>query len=189
MTEYEKMIAGNMYNATDPELSHMREACRHLLDQINSSARDIRSGERLDLCRTLFASVGNDLWLQPPFFCDYGANIFLGANVFINFNCVFLDVARITVGDFVFLGPGVQLYTAAHPLEWKKRRDSEEYGRPITIEDDVWIGGGVIICPGVTVRERSVIGAGSVVTKDVPSSSVVVGNPARIIATRNDADF
>lgn len=189
MTEYEKMIAGQMYDATDPELSRMREACRDLLTQINGSARDIRSGERLDLCRQLFASVGNDLWLQPPFFCDYGSHIYLGKNVFLNFNCVFLDVARITVGDFVFFGPGVQLYTATHPLQWQKRRNAEEYGRPITIENDVWIGGGVIVCPGVRIGEKSVIGAGSVVTKDVPSSSVVVGNPARSIAARNEGSF
>jgi len=181
MHEYEKMIAGQLYDARDPVLVTMRNKAREFLSEINRSAQDIRDGKRLDLCKALFRSVGTGLWLQPPFYCDYGSNIILGNNVFVNFNCVFLDVALITIGNGVQMGPQVQLYTAAHPLAWDKRRAGQEYGKPITIGDDVWIGGSAVICPGVTVGEKSVIGAGAVVTKDVPAGVVVAGNPAKMI--------
>jgi len=183
MTEYQKMISGELYYAMDPELARMREQTRALLDEINRSLQDIRSGEKHELCQKLFAGIGPDTWIQPPFFCDYGVNITLGKNVFINFNCVFLDVAKITIGDFVQIGPNVQIYTATHPLGSPERRAGQEYGKPITIQDDVWIGGGAIICPGVTIGEKSIIGAGSVITKDVPSGVIVVGNPGKVLTT------
>lgn len=180
MREYEKMIAGEMYNAMDSELIEMRLRARQLLTQINQSVEDIRTGPRFELVKDLLGSVGKNIWLQPPFFCDYGKNITFGDSVFLNFNCVILDVAKVTVGSFVFMAPNVQIYTAGHPLDWQERR-KVEFGKPITIGDDVWIGGSAIICPGVTIGSKSVIGAGAVVTKDVPSGVVVAGNPARIL--------
>ncbi|HRK60930.1 MAG TPA: sugar O-acetyltransferase [Candidatus Omnitrophota bacterium] len=180
MREYEKMIAGEMYNAMDPELTEMRLRARKLLTQINQSVEDIRTGPRFELVKDLLGAVGKNVWLQPPFFCDYGKNITFGDSVFLNFNCVILDVAKVTVGSFVFMAPNVQIYTAGHPLDWQERR-KVEFGKPITIGDDVWIGGSAIICPGVTIGSKSVIGAGAVVTKDVPNGVVVAGNPARVL--------
>ncbi|HCM42695.1 MAG TPA: sugar O-acetyltransferase [Candidatus Omnitrophica bacterium] len=180
MREYEKMIAGEMYNAMDPELIEMRLRARKLLTQINQSVEDIRTGPRFELVKDLLGAVGKNVWLQPPFFCDYGKNITFGDSVFLNFNCVILDVAKVTVGSFVFMAPNVQIYTAGHPLDWQERR-KVEFGKPITIGDDVWIGGNAVICPGVTIGSKSVIGAGAVVTKDVPNGVVVAGNPARVL--------
>ena len=130
--------------------------------------------------RALFGSVGDEVWLQPPFYCDYGTNITLGTRVFFNFNCVVLDVCRVTIGSYTMFGPAVQIYTATHPLEAGLRR-SQEYGRPIVIGDDVWVGGGAIICPGVSIGSRTVIGAGSVVTRDLPDDVIAAGNPCRVI--------
>lgn len=118
--------------------------------------------------------------VQPPFFCDYGVHIFLGRKVFFNFNCVILDVCRVTIGDYSMFGPAVQIYTAAHPMEAEARR-GREFGRPVTVGSDVWVGGGAILCPGVTVGSRSVIGAGSVVTRDIPEGVFAAGNPCRVI--------
>lgn len=181
MAEYDKMLSGHLYNAGDTYLSTLRHNARKLLNNINSSAVDIKDGKRLKFLMQLFGSAGKGLWLQPPFYCDYGSNISLGDNVYINFDCVILDVAKVTIGSSVFFGPGVHIYTATHPLEWEKRKSGEEYGKPVTINDNIWIGGGAIICPGVTIGEKSIIGAGSVVTHDVPSAVVVAGNPARVI--------
>ena len=181
MTEYEKMIAGLTYDPKDAFLSERRWHARDLLNEINQSVQPIKDDARSLLCKKLFGAYGLNLWLQPPFYCDYGINIVLGNDVFINFNCIFLDVAKITIGDSVQIGPNVQIYTAAHPLEWQKRRDGEEHGKPIIVENDVWIGGGVIICPGVTIWAGSVIGAGAVVTKDVPPHVLIAGNPGKVI--------
>lgn len=181
MNEYDKMISGQIYDARDLQLTAMRKHARVLLDQINRSVQDIRDGERAGLCKQLLGAVGHHLWLQPPFYCDYGQNITLGDNVFINFNCVFLDVAKIAIGDSVQIGPNVQVYTATHPLEWQKRSNGDECGKPIAIGDNVWIGGGAIICPGVTIGKRSVIGAGSIIVKNVPDGVVVAGNPGKIL--------
>lgn len=181
MREFDKMIAGEMYNALDPELVEMRGRARKLLTLINQSVEDIRTGsERISLQTELFGKVGKNLWLQPPFYCDFGKNITLGDNVYMNFNCVILDVAKVTIGSFVFMGPNVQIYTAGHPLDYLERR-KVEYGKPIVIGDDVWIGGGAILCPGITIGSKSVIGAGAVVTKDVPDNVVAAGNPAKIL--------
>lgn len=181
MTQYEKMIAGDLYDANDAELVSMRYEVRALLDKLNKSAQDIKTGDRLRLCRKIFRKVGKGFWLQPPFYCDYGKNIELGDNVYFNFNCIILDVARVTIGSSVLFGPNVQIYTAGHPINWKKRNEGQEYGKPITIGDYVWVGGSVVVCPGVSIGCRSVIAAGAVVTKDVPSDVVVAGNPARVI--------
>ena len=136
---------------------------------------------RLALLHQLFGSLGDGTVIRPLFACDYGYNIRLGRNAFINFNCVFLDCASIEIGDNLQMGPAVQIYTATHPLEADLRRSGLEYARPVSIGHDVWIGGGAIILPGVTIGDRSVIGAGSVVVHDVPAAKVVAGNPARII--------
>ncbi len=181
MTEYEKMIAGELYNANDAELVRMRKDVRGLLNELNRSVQDIKSGERLDLCHKIFGRTGAGLWLQPPFYCDYGKNIELGENVYFNFNCVVLDVAKVLIGSNVMFGPNVQIYTAGHPLEAGLRREGREFGKPVRIGNDVWIGGSAVLCPGITVGERSIIAAGAVVTKDVPHDVVVGGNPARVL--------
>jgi len=180
--EYEKMIAGELYNALDPELTRMRLAARGLCDRINALTSDLRASDpRMGLCAELFGSLGKNLWLQPPFYCDYGKNISLGDNVYMNFGCTILDVAKVSIGSNVFFGPHVQIYTATHPLVAEERNRGLESGRPITIQDNVWIGGSVILCPGVTIGEGSVIGAGAVVTQDVPARVVSAGNPACVI--------
>lgn len=182
MREYDKMIAGALYSALDPELTQMRKTARELIDKINATTADLRgSDSRIALCSELFGEVGKNVWLQPPFYCDYGKNIFLGDQVYMNFGCVILDVAPVTFGSNVFLGPNVQIYTATHPLIAEERNKGLESGRPITIGDNVWIGGSAVVCPGVTIGEGSVIGAGAVVTKDVLPRVVVAGNPAKVI--------
>lgn len=178
-TERERMLAGEPYDPLDPELVAARERARDLCQALNAT-RERDADERRRLLRALLARGGDSVWLQPPFFCDYGTNIELGERVFLNFNCVVLDVCRVTIGDYTFLGPAVQLYTATHPLDAARRR-TEESGKPIAIGSDVWIGGGAIVLPGVTIGDRTVIGAGSVVTRDVPAGVLAVGNPCRVI--------
>lgn len=181
MTEYEKMISGQLYKANDAQLVEMRKRARDMLFKINASLQDIKDGERLSLCLSLFGKTGKGLWLQTPFYCDYGTNIELGDNVYFNFNCVVLDVAPVKVGSNVLVGPSVQIYTAGHPLDPQARKDGQEFGKPIMIGDNVWIGGAAILCPGVTIGKNSIVAAGAVVTKDVPPNAVVGGNPAKII--------
>ncbi len=181
MNEYEKMISGELYNANAPELAERRKKARTFLTKINQSLLDLRGGERMELCKKLFGELGSGLWLQPPFYCDYGCNISLGDNVYINFNCIFLDV----IGSGTLLGPNVQIYTAGHPLDWQKRKEELEFGKSIRIGKNVWIGGSAIILPGITIGDRSVIAAGAVVSKDVPSDTLVAGNPAKPIRSLN----
>ena len=178
-TEKEKMLIGELYDAQDPQLRKERERCRDLCMLINAT-REAQVKERQQLLAELFGDE-TDVWLQPPFFCDYGTNIQLGSGVFFNFNCVVLDVAPVVIGDNVLVGPSVQIYTATHPMNALERRKGLESAKPITIGSDVWIGGGAVICPGVTIGDRSMIGAGSVVTRDVPSDVFAAGNPARVI--------
>ena len=135
---------------------------------------------RSQLLRALFGTGGDTVWMQPPFFCDYGTNIALGERVFFNFNCVVLDVCPVRIGSFTLLGPAVQIYTPMHPFNAQARRGNE-YGKPVAIGSDVWVGGGAIILPGVTIGSRTVIGAGSVVTRDIPDDVVAAGNPCRVI--------
>lgn len=179
-SEKEKMLAGEYYIATDEQLSQERRTARLLWNQLNASKDDevdLRNG----LLKKLIPSQGIDLWIEPPFYCDYGTNITAGDKVFFNFNCVVLDVAAVTIGSYTLFGPNVQIYTATHPLEWKERSEGLEYGKPISIGSYVWVGGGAIICPGVTIGDRSVIGAGSVVTKDIPAGVFAAGNPCKVI--------
>lgn len=178
-TEWDKMVSGELYDATDPELVALRLKARQLLHEYASLVPGDDGGRRAVLARLL--GYESDVHIEPPFFCDYGTNIRLGSQVYLNFNCVVLDVARVTIGDGALLGPGVQLLTATHPLRASERRTGLELGKPIAIGEEAWLGGGAIVCPGVTIGDRAVVGAGSVVTRDVPRDTVVAGNPARVI--------
>ena len=178
-TEREKMLAGELYDPMDAELIAGRVRARDLCQALNAT-REHATDERRTILRTLFGSGGDTVWMQPPFFCDYGANIELGERVFFNFNCIVLDVCRVTIGDFTLFGPAVQIYTPMHPFNAELRR-REEFGKPVDIGSDVWVGGGAIILPGVRIGARAVIGAGSVVTRDVPAGVFAAGNPCRVI--------
>jgi maltose O-acetyltransferase len=146
-----------------------------------NDTRDDEQEERARLIRELIPDAGEGVLVEPPFYCDYGANIRLGDKVFFNFNCVVLDVAPVRVGSRVLFGPAVQIYAATHPVSAAERATGLEYGRAVEIGDDVWVGGGAIICPGVRVGARSVVGAGSVVTRDIPAGVFAAGNPCRVV--------
>jgi maltose O-acetyltransferase len=178
-SQRERMLAGEMYDALDPELVAGRERARDLCQALNAT-REAQQDERRRILKDLFGSGGDTVWMQPPFFCDYGANIDLGERVFFNFNCIVLDVCRVRIGSFSMFGPAVQIYTPMHPFNAEQRR-REEFGKPVDIGSDVWVGGGAIILPGVRIGSRSIIGAGSVVTRDVPENVFAAGNPCRVI--------
>lgn len=178
-TEREKMVAGELYDALDAELMASRDRARDLCQTLNAT-REAEQDARRDLLKKLFGKGGETVWMQPPFFCDYGWNIELGERVFFNFNCIILDVCPVSIGDFTLFGPGVQILTPMHPLDAELRR-KQEYGKPIQIGSDVWVGGGALILPGVRIGSKSVIGAGSVVTRDVPDEVFAAGNPCRVI--------
>ncbi len=180
MTERDKMLAGEPYDPLDPELAAARRRARLLVKALNDS-RDDETGLRALVIRELFAAAGEGVWIEPPFFCDYGSNITLGRKVYLNFDCVVLDPAPVTVGDHTLFGPAVQVYTATHPLSAAERRAGKEFARPVRIGADVWVGGGAIILPGVTIGDAAVIAAGSVVTTDVPPGVLAAGNPCRVI--------
>jgi maltose O-acetyltransferase len=183
-TERQKMLAGEMYDPLDPERVAARGRARDLCQQLNAT-RESEESERRRILRDLFAKGGDTVWMQPPFFCDYGTNIELGERVFFNFNCIVLDVCPVRIGDFTLFGPSVQIYTPLHPFKAEQRR-REEYGKSIDIGSDVWVGGGAIILAGVRIGSRSVIGAGSVVTRDVPDNVFAAGNPCRVIRAITD---
>jgi maltose O-acetyltransferase len=178
-SEKDKMLAGELYDPMDPELVRGRDRARDLCQDLNAT-REAQQDERRRILRELFGSGGETVWMQPPFFCDYGTNILLGERVFFNFNCVVLDVCRVTIGDYTLFGPAVQVYTATHPMNAELRR-RQEFAKAIEIGSDVWVGGGAIICPGVRIGSRAVIGAGSVVTRDIPEGVFAAGNPCRVI--------
>lgn len=175
----ERMEAGELYLADDPELGEMSTRALDLMDAYNATTAR-QSGVRRQLLTELLGAVGEGTEVRPPFYVDYGSNLTFGARCFANFGLVALDVARITVGDDVQLGPKVQLLTPTHPVEPVARREKWETARPITIGDNVWLGGGAIVCPGVTIGEDTVVGAGAVVTRDLPAGVVAVGIPARV---------
>jgi maltose O-acetyltransferase len=174
------MLAGEMYDPFDPELVLGRERARDLCQQLNATQESEAEDRRRRILRDLFGKGGNSVWMQPPFYCDYGTNIELGERVFFNFNCIVLDVCPVRIGDFTLFGPAVQICTPLHPLNAAQRR-REEFGKPIDIGSDVWVGGGAVILAGVRIGSRSVIGAGSVVTRDVPEAVFAAGNPCRVI--------
>ena len=179
-TEKEKMISGELYDALDEQLSLERTKARLLLNKLNFTSAD-DSQTMIAILKELIPNAGKDLWIQPPFYCDYGYNIDVGDKVFFNFNCVVLDVMKVSIGSRTLFGPNVQIYTATHPINSHQRATGLEYAKPIVIGEDVWVGGSVVICPGVTIGNRSVIGAGSVVTKDIPGDVFAAGNPCKII--------
>lgn len=179
-SEKEKMLSGELYDPLDAQLSDERRRARLLFKALNDT-RDDEQDERARLIKELIPASGEGTWIEPPFYCDYGSNITLGDKVFFNFNCVVLDVAPVLIGSRVLFGPAVQIYAATHPLSASERRTGLELGKRVEIGNDVWVGGGAIICPGVRIGARAVIGAGSVVTKDVPEGALAAGNPCRVI--------
>ena len=184
-SERDKMLSGELYDPFDPELVQAREQARDLCQELNAT-RESQQDHRRRITAQLFGRGGDSVWLQPPFYCDYGTNISLGERVFFNFNCVVLDVAPVRIGSRVLCGPAVQIYAATHPLRAIERQTGLELGAPVEIGDDVWVGGGAIVCPGVRIGARSVIGAGSVVTRDIPDGVFAAGNPCRVIRSIED---
>ncbi|MGH7199640.1 MAG: sugar O-acetyltransferase [Planctomycetaceae bacterium] len=183
--EWDKMLTGKLYDPLDPHLSAARRRARERIRRFNASREDDRVG-RAHILAELFGAMGEGVWIEPPFFCDYGRNITLGRRVYFNFNCVVLDPAPVRIGDGVLFGPAVQIYTATHPLSTAERRTGLEFAKPVEVGSDVWIGGGAILCPGVTIGAGTVIGAGSVVTRDVPSGVLAAGNPCRVLRELTD---
>lgn len=179
------MLRGEFYDPADPQLTEERRRARLLLNALNQS-RPGRPQARLRIIKRLFAAVGEDVWIEPPFYCDYGSNIVFGNRVFLNFNCVILDAASVRIGSHVLFGPAVQVYSATHPLSVSERRTGLELAKPVEVGDDVWIGGGAIVCPGVSIGSGSVIGAGSVVTADIPDGVLAAGNPCQVIRKVQD---
>ena len=184
--EKEKMIAGQYYFAGDPVLVKDRRRSKNLLHRLNVTEYRVTKKAR-EIIKELIPNAGANLYIEPPFFCDYGYNISCGENVYFNVNCVILDCTKVTIGSNVFFAPGVQLYTATHPLDAELRKTLES-ALPIIIGDDCWIGGNSVICPGITIGKGCVIGAGSVVTKDIPDNSLAVGNPAKVIRKLNQQE-
>ncbi len=178
-SEKDKMLAGDLYRADSPELIADNRRIGAWMARFNATTG--APEERLPLMREAFRHVGRDATIRPPFHCDYGYNISLGDGVFLNFNCVVLDVVAVTIGDGTQIGPGVQILTADHPRDPGQRAQMLEFGRPVGIGRNVWIGGGAIILPGVSIGDDATVGAGSVVTRDVPAGATVVGNPARVL--------
>ncbi|WP_291834502.1 sugar O-acetyltransferase [Brevundimonas sp.] len=178
ISERQKMISGQPYNPGDPELQADQIAAKQWMVRYNASLA-ATPADRRDLLRQRLGEVGEGAVIRPPFHCDYGYNIRLGRNVFLNFNCVILDVCEVEIGDLTQIGPGVQILTADHPRDPGERARGVEFGKPIVIGRNVWIGGGALILPGVTIGDDAIVGAGSVVTRDVASGATVIGNPAR----------
>lgn len=178
-TEMQKMLAGALYSASCPEIQAAQAATRTWLARYNASlALDPSAWQRL--LQERLPEVGEGSAIRPPFHCDYGFNIRLGAGVFLNFNCVILDVVEVTIGDGTQIGPGVQILTADHPRDPQERASGLEFGRPVRIGRNVWIGAGALVMPGVSIADDAIVGAGSVVTRDVPAGATVLGNPARV---------
>lgn len=186
-TNRERMLAGELYIADDPESARIARKAVVLSDAYHRAVVAGDEGAR-GILSDLVGTLGPDVEIKPPLFVDYGENIHVGARTFINYNLTALDVAPIVIGEDCQLGPNVQLLTPTHPIAPQPRRDKLEAAKPITLGDNVWLGGGVIVCPGVTIGDNSVVGAGSVVTRDIPANVVAVGNPARVIREIGDDD-
>lgn len=180
MTEREKMLAGMTYDAFDDDLKEARIRAKLLCRKFNDLFPD-EVEKRTELLKELLGKTGKNIWVEQPFLCDYGDNIEVGDNFYANYNLVVLDCAKVTIGDNAFIAPNVGIYTAAHPIVAEQRNSGMEFAAPITIGNNVWIGGGTQICPGVTIGDNTVIGAGSVVTKDIPANVVAAGVPCRVL--------
>ncbi|MFE4673823.1 sugar O-acetyltransferase [Streptomyces sp. NPDC056723] len=181
-TNLERMLAGDLYLADDPEIARRQRRAMRLAARYQDAFIEDADKAR-PILADLLESVGEGVEVRPPLYVDYGSNITIGARTFVNYHLTALDVARITIGEDCQIGPNVQLLTPTHPVEPQPRRDKLEAALPVTIGDNVWLGGGVIVCPGVSIGDNSVIGAGAVVTKDIPANVVAVGNPARSVRT------
>jgi maltose O-acetyltransferase len=180
MTEFEKMLAGLPYDIMDPELKRLRRRCHQTMYAYNR-ADPLEDAPQTAILKELFGSLGDDVFIETPFRCAYGVNLHVGDGVYMNTGCVILDCARVEIGAKTLIGPAVQIYTAIHPLDPVERAAFVETARPVTLGRNVWVGGAAVLLPGVSVGDNAVIGAGSVVTRDVPANCVVVGNPARVI--------
>jgi maltose O-acetyltransferase len=179
-TELEKMLSGECYNSFDPILTKMRNDAELLYKEYNNTTEDDIE-KRHHIYDKLFGACGNDISIRAPFYCDYGKNIYLGNRVYMNFNCCILDCGNVYIGDNTLFAPGVQVYAVNHPTDAEHRKTGEEFSREIRIGKNVWVGGNAIILPGVTIGDNTTIGAGSVVTKDIPANCVAVGNPCKVI--------
>jgi maltose O-acetyltransferase len=177
-TEKEKMLAGESYNCLDPDLEAERQKAKELLRRYNQTEAE---PERRTILQQMLGAVGQNSIIWPPFYCSYGKNTYLGDHVFLNYMCTILDNNEVRIGNHVMIGPAVQIYTAAHDLQAEARIQGWEVAKPIVIEENVWIGGGAILLPGVMIGRNSVVGAGAVVSRNVAANTVVAGNPARVI--------
>lgn len=187
MTEKEKMLLGMYYKASDKDLTEARNTARSLAAEYNSTAPS-ELERREDILKKLFKKCGRNIYIEPPFYCDYGSNIALGDNVYINFDCIILDVCNVSIGNNVFIAPRVSIFAAAHPIDADIRNSLLEFGSPVNIGNSVWIGGNAVINPGVSIGDGSIIGSGSVVTKDIPPNVIACGNPCRVIRQISDED-
>lgn len=187
MTEKDKMIAGKLYIASDSVLTRERQKARSLTQLFNQSNED--DVQRIAYLKELFGRTGENIWIEPSFRCDYGYNTSVGENFYANYDCIIIDVCPVTIGNNTFFGPRVCIYTAAHPVDAEVRAAGLEYGKPVSVGNDVWIGGNAVINPGVGIGNNVVIGSGSVVTKDIPDGVIAVGNPCKVLRPITDEDW
>lgn len=186
-SQKERMLSGDLYIADDPELAKDFHKAKRLLREYNQTT-EYQEADRQAILKDLFKQSGKKIHIEPPFHTDYGCNTVIGENFYSNYDCIILDIANVKIGDNVMFGPRVGLYTAGHPIDAVIRNEHYEYGKPITIGNNVWVGGNVVFNPGVTVGDNVVIGSGSIVTKDIPSSVIAVGNPCKVLRKINDQD-
>ncbi|OAX48432.1 sugar O-acetyltransferase [Paenibacillus sp. AD87] len=184
--QYQRLLEGKLYK-TDDQIQEMKNKGRYLSRLFNQTSEE-ESSLRKDLIKDLFGRIGENYTVKPPFYCSHGSHINVGNNFFCNFNCIFLDLNTIDIGNNVFIGPRVSIYTALHPIDKEVRNTGLEYALPVVIEDDVWIAGDVVINPGVTIGKGSIVGSGSVVTKNIPENVIALGNPCRVHRTITDSD-
>ena len=187
MTEKERMLSGKLYLAQDEELARYNKKGKVLTRLFNNSTEE-QQDYRIRLLKELFESTGENLYIEPPFRCDYGCNISVGENFYANYDCIIIDVCKVKIGKNVMFGPRVSVFTAGHPIDADVRNTFLEFGKPITIGDNVWIGGNTVINCGVTIGNNVVIGSGSVVTKDIPDNVIAVGNPCRVLREITNED-
>lgn len=186
-SQKDRMLSGDLYIADDPELAKDFHKAKRLLREYNQTT-EYQEADRKKILDDLFKQSGQKIHIEPPFHTDYGCNTVIGENFYSNYDCIILDIANVKIGDNVMFGPRVGLYTAGHPIDAVIRNEYYEYGKPITIGNNVWVGGNVVVNPGVTIGDNVVIGSGAVVTKDIPSNVIAVGNPCKVLRKINDQD-